>query len=177
MSEFCAKCFLELNPELTEKDLIMIKGDDLCEGCGKIVDEVVWKVKDKSERIIEKINNDPEKIIHKFAYNHLSGTPEILLRKILRETRTSYYIEDVPYQRGGTRIPKQCMDSFIIGMRGNEYPVMYSLRLDDNYEQYLKQLIECLKKELEEKNKNLDRVKWSYDYQHQNNSKNKESKK
>lgn len=50
MSEFCKKCFLELNPELTEKDLVMIKGAELCEGCGEIVDEVVWKAKDKSRR-------------------------------------------------------------------------------------------------------------------------------
>lgn len=50
MSEFCKDCFLKLNPQFEEKDLVMIKGGELCEGCGKIVNEVVWEVKEKSER-------------------------------------------------------------------------------------------------------------------------------
>lgn len=50
MSEFCKDCFLKLNPQFTEEDLIMMEGDELCEGCGKIVNEVVWEVKEKSER-------------------------------------------------------------------------------------------------------------------------------
>lgn len=58
MAEFCAKCFLELNPELTEKDLVMIKEIELCEGCGKIVDETVLKIKEKSEGKLNKNENE-----------------------------------------------------------------------------------------------------------------------
>lgn len=54
MAEFCKKCFLELNPEFTEKDLVIIKGAELCEGCGKIVEEAVLKVKEKSERKLKR---------------------------------------------------------------------------------------------------------------------------
>lgn len=54
MAEFCKKCFIELNPELTEKDFVMIKGDEFCEGCGKIVDETVLKVKENLERKFDK---------------------------------------------------------------------------------------------------------------------------
>ncbi len=54
MAEFCRECFLKLNPELTEKDLVMIKETELCENCGKIVDETVLKVKEKSERKIRR---------------------------------------------------------------------------------------------------------------------------
>ena len=50
MSEFCKDCFLKFNPQFTEEDLMMMEGDELCEGCGKIVNEVVWEVKEKSER-------------------------------------------------------------------------------------------------------------------------------
>lgn len=50
MSEFCKDCFLKLNPQFTEKDLVIIKDDELCEGCGKVVNEVVWEIKEKSER-------------------------------------------------------------------------------------------------------------------------------
>lgn len=45
---------MKLNPELTEKDLVMISGAELCEGCGEIVDETVLKVKEKSERKFNK---------------------------------------------------------------------------------------------------------------------------
>ncbi len=54
MSEFCKDCFLKLNPQFEEKDLVMIKEDELCEGCGEIVDEVVWEVKEKSRRVNNK---------------------------------------------------------------------------------------------------------------------------
>ena len=47
MSEFCKECSLKLNPQFTEKDLVMMKGEDFCEGCGKIVNEVVWRIKGK----------------------------------------------------------------------------------------------------------------------------------
>lgn len=47
MSEFCKDCFLKLNPQFTEKDLVMLKGEDFCENCGKIVDETVWEVIEK----------------------------------------------------------------------------------------------------------------------------------
>lgn len=46
MAEFCKECFLKLNPELSEDDLVMVKETELCEGCGKIVDETVLKIKD-----------------------------------------------------------------------------------------------------------------------------------
>jgi hypothetical protein len=52
MAEFCPECFIKLYPELSRKDLIIIKEPDLCEGCGKIVDETVLKVKPSSENKI-----------------------------------------------------------------------------------------------------------------------------
>ena len=58
MAEFCKKCFLELNPELTEKDLVMTSGAELCEGCGEIVDEVVWEVKDKSSKKLNRTEDN-----------------------------------------------------------------------------------------------------------------------
>lgn len=54
MAEFCKDCFLKLNPQFTEKDLVMIKEDDLCENCGKVVSETVLKVKDNAERKLDK---------------------------------------------------------------------------------------------------------------------------
>ncbi len=54
MAEFCKECFLKLNPELSEDDLVMIKEAELCEGCGKIVDETVLKIKDSGMRKLEK---------------------------------------------------------------------------------------------------------------------------
>lgn len=54
MAEFCKDCFLKLNPQFTEKDLVMIKEDDLCENCGKVVNETVLKVKDNAERKFKK---------------------------------------------------------------------------------------------------------------------------
>lgn len=49
MSEFCKDCFLKLNPQFEEKDLVMIKDEELCEGCGKVVKETVLKVKENIE--------------------------------------------------------------------------------------------------------------------------------
>lgn len=49
MSEFCKNCFLKLNPQFEEKDLVMIKDEELCEGCGKVVKETVLKVKENIE--------------------------------------------------------------------------------------------------------------------------------
>lgn len=57
MSEFCKECFLKLNPQFTEKDLVMIKEDDLCEGCGEIVSETVLKVKNNVEGKFDKNEN------------------------------------------------------------------------------------------------------------------------
>lgn len=54
MAEFCPKCFIKLYPELSRKDLIIIKESDLCEGCGKIVDETVLKIKPLAENKIRK---------------------------------------------------------------------------------------------------------------------------
>lgn len=48
MAEFCTNCFLKLYPTLTEKDIILTKETELCEGCGKIVSETVLEVKQKS---------------------------------------------------------------------------------------------------------------------------------
>lgn len=48
MAEFCPDCFLEFNPDLTKNDLVIVKDVDLCEGCGKIVDEIVLFVKQVS---------------------------------------------------------------------------------------------------------------------------------
>lgn len=45
MAEFCKECYLRLNPELSERDLVMLKTPDLCEGCGKIVKATVLNVK------------------------------------------------------------------------------------------------------------------------------------
>lgn len=54
MSEFCKDCFLKLNPQFEEKDLVIIKDDELCEGCEKVVKETVLKVKDNAERKLKK---------------------------------------------------------------------------------------------------------------------------
>lgn len=54
MAEFCKDCFLKLNPQFEEKDLVMIDGEDLCEGCGKIVSEIVLKVKNNAEERLDK---------------------------------------------------------------------------------------------------------------------------
>lgn len=54
MAEFCKECFLKLNPELSEDDLVMIKEKELCEGCGKIVDETVLEIKDSGMRKLGK---------------------------------------------------------------------------------------------------------------------------
>ncbi len=56
MAEFCKECFLKLNPELSEDDLVMIKEAELCEGCGKVVDETVLKIKDSGMRKLGKNN-------------------------------------------------------------------------------------------------------------------------
>ncbi len=56
MAEFCKECFLKLNPELSEDDLVMIKETELCEGCGKVVDETVLKIKDSGMRKLGKNN-------------------------------------------------------------------------------------------------------------------------
>lgn len=161
MAEFCKSCFLKLNPELTEEDLIMIKGAELCEGCGKIVNESVLEVKDIKKTKVDRTEKQ-EKTIYKFLYNHLTGEPEIYSRHILKETKTSYYIEDVPCKRGGTRISKQWINEFLVNLSGNEYPVMYSFDISENYKQYLNMLIDYLDDELDTKIQNLDKVKYSY---------------
>ncbi len=56
MAEFCKECFLKLNPELSEDDLVMVKETELCEGCGKIVDETVLKIKESGMRKLRKNN-------------------------------------------------------------------------------------------------------------------------
>lgn len=45
MAEFCPDCFLEFNPDLTKNDLVIVEDVDLCEGCGKMVNEIVLSVK------------------------------------------------------------------------------------------------------------------------------------
>lgn len=54
MAEFCKNCFLELHPDLKEKDLILIKDIELCEGCGKVVNATVYAVKQTSVHKIYK---------------------------------------------------------------------------------------------------------------------------
>lgn len=54
MAEFCPECFVKLNPEFTKDDLVIVKELDLCEGCGKIVDEIVLSIKETS---LNKLNN------------------------------------------------------------------------------------------------------------------------
>lgn len=56
MAEFCKECFLNLNPELSENDLVMIKETELCEGCGKIVNETVLEIKESGMRKLKKSN-------------------------------------------------------------------------------------------------------------------------
>ena len=48
MAEFCTECFLKLNPEFTKSDLVVIRGQELCEGCGKIVSKTVLNIKESS---------------------------------------------------------------------------------------------------------------------------------
>ena len=48
MAEFCPEFFLKLNPEFTKSDLVIIRGQELCEGCGKIVSKTVLNIKESS---------------------------------------------------------------------------------------------------------------------------------
>lgn len=56
MAEFCPDCFLEFNPELTKNDLVIVEDVDLCEGCGKIVHEIVLYVKKTPSNKSKKTN-------------------------------------------------------------------------------------------------------------------------
>ena len=46
MAEFCPEGFLKLNPEFTKSDLVIIRGQELCEGCGEIVPKIVIGIKE-----------------------------------------------------------------------------------------------------------------------------------
>ena len=48
MAEFCPECFLKLNPEFIKSDPVVIRGQELCEGCGKIVSKTVLNIKESS---------------------------------------------------------------------------------------------------------------------------------
>lgn len=52
MAEFCVECFLKLHPELKKSDLVIVRGAELCEGCGKIVWKSVLNVKPSAENKI-----------------------------------------------------------------------------------------------------------------------------
>lgn len=162
MAEFCKDCFLRLNPEYKEEDLVMINEDDLCEGCGKIVSETVLKVRHAQENSTGGKNAE---FIYKFCYNSFSGLPEMWERRILRETETSYYIEDVPYKKGGTLILKQWLDTIVFDFHANQYPIMYSFEVSGNYTQYINKLISYLEKEIDKKHEHLEQVKDWYEYQ------------
>lgn len=54
MAEFCPECFLKLNPEFTKSDLVIIRGQELCEGCGKIVSKTVLNIKESSRNKLKK---------------------------------------------------------------------------------------------------------------------------
>ena len=54
MAEFCPECFLKLNPEFTKSDLVIIRGQELCEGCGKIVSKTVLNIKESSLHKLKK---------------------------------------------------------------------------------------------------------------------------
>lgn len=58
MAEFCPECFIKLNPEFDKSDLVIVKGKDLCEGCGKIVDEIALSIKKTS---LHKLGNNNKK--------------------------------------------------------------------------------------------------------------------
>ena len=54
MSEFCPECFLKLHPEYTKNSLVVMRGLDWCEECGKEVNKIVINVQEplyKSERL------------------------------------------------------------------------------------------------------------------------------
>lgn len=48
MAEFCVECFLKMHPELKKSDLVIVRGAELCEGCGKIVRKTVLDVRESS---------------------------------------------------------------------------------------------------------------------------------
>lgn len=55
MVEFCPECFIKiLCPELSYKDLVIIKEPDLCEGCGKNVEKTVLRIKDTAKYKMKK---------------------------------------------------------------------------------------------------------------------------
>lgn len=64
MAEFCKDCFLKLNPEFNKSDLVMCRGEELCEGCGKWVNKTVLCVRKKSlwklTKLEKKIKNKYE---------------------------------------------------------------------------------------------------------------------
>ena len=54
MDECCHECFLKLHPEYTKHSLVVIRGLDWCEECGKPVRKIVINVQEplyKSERL------------------------------------------------------------------------------------------------------------------------------
>ena len=44
MAEFCPECFLKLHPEYTKHSLVVMRGLDWCEECGKPVNKIVINV-------------------------------------------------------------------------------------------------------------------------------------
>ena len=44
MAEFCPECFLKLHPEYNKHSLVVMRGLDWCEECGKPVNKIVINV-------------------------------------------------------------------------------------------------------------------------------------
>lgn len=61
MAEFCPECFLKLHPEYNKHNLVVMRGLDFCEECGKTVNRIVINVQPlyKSKRLCY---NDNKKI-------------------------------------------------------------------------------------------------------------------
>lgn len=54
MAEFCPECFIKLYPECKKHNLVVMRGLDFCEECGKSVNKIVINVREplyKSERL------------------------------------------------------------------------------------------------------------------------------
>lgn len=141
----------------------MEKEDELCEGCGKIVSEIVLGVKHTEESNTDRTD---VKFIYEFSYNQFNGQTCILPCHVLKETKRSYYIEDVHCKKG-RRISKQFLDVFVdygdIFLFNTRYPVMYSLDIPKNYARYIGMLTEYLQREINTKQEYLRQVKAEYE--------------
>ena len=54
MAEFCPECFLKLHSEYNKHNLVVMRGLDFCEECGKSVKKIVVNVREplyKSKRL------------------------------------------------------------------------------------------------------------------------------